>query len=242
MEPVLQLLGAHGFVQLHEDVAAEAGLVLDAHGRRPLQDVVSLCATDIRQEVVHGLIALDAIEVEADPFGQLFGVGRALAGLSDQLTAQLAFDHAVTLLGVLLDVLEEVVEIGAGLLVRGDLVDEGVGVLHEFARAGVDLVALDDGFVGGEEEDVETHFCGTSKISCSTGMRRAWARAAIVARRGLGERPCSMLYIARTVNPVVCAKSQGRSFICLRSMRTIRPLNLNCRAFTAQHLQLRCSR
>ena len=117
LEPVLQLLGAYGLVQMHEDVAAEAGLVLDAHGRRPLEDVVGLCATDIRQEVVHGLVALDAVEVQADPFGQLFAVGRALAGLGDQLTAQLALDHAVALLGVLLDVVVQVVERVAGLSV-----------------------------------------------------------------------------------------------------------------------------
>ena len=193
MEPVLQLLRAHRLVQLHEDVAAEAGLVLDAHGRRPLEDVVSLCAADIRQEVVHGLVALDTIKVEADPLGQFFAIGRALAGFSDQLAAQLAFDHAVALLGVLLDVLEEVVQIGAGLLVRGDLIDEGVGVLDQLAGVGGDLVALDDGLVSGEEEDVETHFCGTSKISWWTPMRSACARAAMVASRGLGERPCSML-------------------------------------------------
>jgi hypothetical protein len=66
---------------------------------------------------------------------------------------------------------------------------EGVGVLDQLAGVGGDLVALDDGLVSGEEEDVETHFCGTSKISCSTGMLSPCAMAHMVERRG--SRSCS---------------------------------------------------
>ena len=62
-------LRMRGLSRSHEDVAAEAGLVLDAHGAGPLNHVLGVPAANSFEEEVHGLVALDAVEVEADPVG-----------------------------------------------------------------------------------------------------------------------------------------------------------------------------
>lgn len=64
----------NGGGQAHEYVAPEAGFVLDAHARGPLEDVIGVSAADFFKELVHILVVFDAIEVQTDPICGRIGV------------------------------------------------------------------------------------------------------------------------------------------------------------------------